>query len=76
MKVFLLNRETRKHYYGDDGTYGTFSTFEKAQVALRKELSHWTDEKLNSYNKYDSDWSKGRIYTEEDSWEIIEQEIE
>lgn len=76
MKIYLLTRETRKHYYGDDGVYGTFSTFEKAHAALRKELRSWTDEELNEYTQYGSDWSKGRIFTEEDSWEIIEKEIE
>lgn len=76
MKVYLLNRDTRKHYYGDDGTYGTFSTFEKAQTALREKLDNWTDEELNAYKEYGSDFSKGCIYTEEDSWEIIEKEID
>lgn len=76
MKIYLLTRETRKHYYEDDGVYGTFSTFEKAQAFLRKKLSSWTDQELNEYKEYGSDWSKGCIYTEEDSWEIIEKEIE
>ena len=76
MKVYLLTRDTRCHDYGDDGVYGTYSTFEKALAALREELDHWTDEELNNYKEYNSDFSKGQIYTEEDTWEIIEKEVE
>lgn len=76
MKIYLLTRETRKHYYGDDGVYGTFSTFEKALAELRKKLSSWSDEELQKYKEYNSDFNKGCIFTEEDSWEIIEKEVE
>lgn len=71
MKTYTIFIETRK---GDDnGFLGPFSTFEKAQEKL-KEHFDWMD--VKNYKEFDSDFSKGEIYTEEESVQIIEREIE
>ena len=74
MKVYIVDIETRK---GDgNGTLGPFTTFGKALQAMRDYFSHWTQEELDEYDEFDSDISKGQIYTEEESVEIIERELE
>jgi hypothetical protein len=73
MKVYIVNIETRK---GDGNSIlGTFSTFEKAQAALKK-YCDWIDDIENYTDEFDSNFSKGQIYTEEESIEILERELE
>lgn len=74
MKTWIVDIETRKN--DRDDTLGPFSTFEKAKKAIREHLSHWTDEELNEYKEYGSDFSKGNIYTEEYSIETYEREMD
>ena len=74
MKVYLVNITTRKN--DRDGVLGPFTTLEKAKQAIREHLSHWTDERLNEYKEYGSDFSKGLILTEEYSIETIERELD
>ena len=70
MKTWIVDIETRK---GDrDTVLGPFLTFEKAQEALLKYFGEW----IKSYTEYDSDFSKGCIYTEENSAEIYERELQ
>ena len=74
MKVFLVDITTRK---GDgDCTLGPYSSFEKAQGALKDYFSFWDLEELENYKEFDSDFSKGWIFTEEKSAEIYERELE
>lgn len=74
MKVYLVDITTRKN--DRDETLGPFSTFDKAKEALRKHFSHWTEEELREYTEYDSNYDKGCIFTEEESAEIFEREME
>jgi hypothetical protein len=74
MKTYIVNIETRKN--DRDDVLGPYRTFEKAKEAMREHLDLWTDEELESYKEYDSDFNKGCIYTEEESIEIIEREME
>jgi hypothetical protein len=74
MKVYIVNIETRK---GDgNDILGPFTTFGKALQAIREHFYCWTQEELDEYDEFDSDISKGQIYTEEESVEIIERELE
>lgn len=73
MKVYIVDIDTRK---GDgDGTLGPFTTFEKAQAAV-KDYCSWIDDIETYTDDFDSDFSKGQIYTEEESIEIIERELQ
>jgi len=74
MKVYLVDITTRKN--DRDCNLGPYSTFEKAKKALREHYEYWTEEELRAYKEYDSDYDKGCIFTEEDSAEIFEREIE
>jgi len=70
MKTYIVNIETRKN--DRDDVLGPFSSFKKAQQAILERKGDWV---LN-YDEYDSDFSKGKIYTEEESIEILERELE
>jgi len=73
MKVYIVDIETRK---GDNnGTLGPFTTFEKAQAAV-KEYCDWIDDIETYTDEFDSDFSKGEIYTEEETITILEREIQ
>jgi len=73
MKTYTVYIETRK---GDDnGFLGPFSTFEKAQEALKNHCD-WIDDVETYTDEFGSDFGKGCIYTEEESVEIIEREME
>lgn len=73
MTVYIVDIETRKH--DRDDTLGPFSTFEKAQEAI-KDHTGWSDKFLENHKEFGSDWSKGEIYTTETSAVIMEREIE
>lgn len=73
MKVYIVDITTRKN--DRDRTLGPFTNFEKALESMRKELDFWDDQMLFSYTEYDSDFFKGKIFTEEDSYEIIERDL-
>lgn len=74
MKVYLVNITTRKN--DRDEILGPYSTKEKAIQSIREYFDHWKPEKLDSYKEYGSDINEGRIFTEEDSAEVYEREIE
>ena len=72
MKVYLVNIDTRKT--ARDELLGPFSSFEDAQNAIR-ELYYWYNGDIADHKEYNSDFSKGQIYTEEESVEILEREV-
>ncbi len=74
MKVYIVDIETRKN--DRDDTLGPFTTFEKAKKALAKHFDHWEEEELKTYKEYGSDFDKGCIFTEEESVQIFERELE
>lgn len=76
MTVYLVDIETQK--FDGSNTLGPFTTFEKAKQAARtcSFLRHWTDEKLDEYDDFDSNWEEGRIYTEDYCIEVFERELE
>lgn len=70
MKTWIVDIDTRK---GDgNGTLGPFSSFEKAQDAIVAEYGDWVKE----HTDFDSDFSKGEIYTEEMTVLILERELD
>jgi hypothetical protein len=73
MKVYIVDIDTRK---GDNNkTLGPYSTFEKAQAAIKK-YCDWIDDIETYTDEFDSDFSKGEIYTEEETVTILEREVE
>ena len=70
MKTWIVDIETRKN--DRDQTLGPFSTFEKAQEAIVNECGEWVKE----HTDFDSDFSKGEIYTEEETIIILERELD
>ena len=74
MKVWIVSIITRKN--DRDATLGPYSTKEKAVQAVREYFNHWKQGKLDSYEEYDSDINEGRIFTEEDSTEVLERELD
>lgn len=74
MKTYIVYIETRKN--DRDEILGPFSTFEKAKDALKKYFNCWTEEELMEYKEYDSNFNEGKIFTEEESAEILEREME
>jgi len=73
MKVYIIDITTRKN--DGDHTLGPFTTFEKAQAALKKYCS-WIDDIETYTDEFESDFAKGQIYNEEESIEIIERELQ
>lgn len=70
MKTYIVNIETRKN--DRDCVLGPFVLFENAQKALKEYMCM---DDIEEYTEFDSDFSKGQIYTEEESAEIIEREL-
>ncbi len=75
MKTWIVDIETRKN--DRDTTLGPFTTFEKAQDAMREYLRMSIDELLERDAECDfgSDYNKGLYYSEEETVEIIEREL-
>lgn len=73
MKVYLVTIEYRK---GGGKTFGPFRTFDTARAAFIKDSGWWTEEKWKNYTEYDSSWEKGTLYTEDQTVEIVERELE
>lgn len=70
MKTYIVDIETRK---GDrDNTLGPFATFQKAQDAIVNHCGDW----VKTHTEFDSDFNAGKIYTEEETIEILERELE
>ena len=74
MKVYIVNVTTRKN--DRDAILGPYSTKEKAIQAIREYFGHWRPGKLDAYKEYNSDINEGRIFTEEDSTEVLERELD
>ena len=74
MKVYIVDIETRKN--DRDDTLGPFTTFAKAVDAMREHFSNWTLQELAEYTEYGSNFNEGKIFTEEESVEIIERELQ
>jgi hypothetical protein len=76
MKTYLVIIETRK---GDgDRTLGPFTIFEKAQDAMRDYLRMSVADLLerDTECEFGSDYNKGSYFSEEESVEIVERELQ
>jgi len=76
MKTYIVNIEYRK---GAGKILGPFSTFENAQREMLNYLGMTLEEIAEyekEYEEFDSCFDKGTFYSEEESVEILERELE